>query len=77
MWKEHHPEGSTHVLPSVEEAVETVRRLCNANPDRPAYILATGSFRIVGGVLTILEGEGIGTEPSSSLDGTPRASPKS
>ena len=77
MWKEHHPEGSTHVLPSVEEAVETVRSLCSAKPDRPAYILATGSFRIVGGVLTILEGEGIGTEPSSSSENTLRASPRS
>ncbi|KAI9654942.1 MAG: Folylpolyglutamate synthetase [Bathelium mastoideum] len=64
-WRQNDPEGSIHVVPSIEEAVETVHELSEASAGRPVYILATGSFRLIGGVLTILEGEGIATEPSS------------
>lgn len=70
IWKEQHPEASIHVLPSIEEAIETVEQLCGTSTGRTAYILATGSFRLVGGVLTILEGEGIATESSSNPDRT-------
>ena len=65
-WKQNDPNGSTHVVPSVEDAVETARKVSAAAAGRSVYILATGSFRLIGGVLAVLEGEDIGSEPSTS-----------
>ncbi|KAF2753147.1 putative folylpolyglutamate synthase [Pseudovirgaria hyperparasitica] len=56
-WQLHDPEASTHVVASIEEAIATICDLNKANTGRPVYILATGSFRLIGGVLTILESE--------------------
>lgn len=61
------PDTSTHVVPSIEEAVSIVQGPNIADAGRPVYILATGSFRLVGGILTILEGEEIAKEPSTSM----------
>ncbi|KXT03418.1 hypothetical protein AC578_1571 [Pseudocercospora eumusae] len=65
-WKEADPESSAHVVRSIEEAVELARKTCKGQPGRSAHILVTGSFRIVGGALTILEGSGIATEASTT-----------
>jgi folylpolyglutamate synthase len=67
MWKKHHPEASTHVVSSLEEAVETARACSDAHAGRPVYIIATGSLRMIGGLLTVLEGETIATETLTSI----------
>ena len=64
-WTGNDPQASTHVLPSIEEVVDIVRQLSESST-RPVYILGTGSFRLVGGVLNLLEGEGVTTEPSTT-----------
>ncbi|KAF7185661.1 Folylpolyglutamate synthase [Pseudocercospora fuligena] len=65
-WNEADPKSSTHVVRSIEEAVELARKTCEGQPELRAHILVTGTFRIVGGALTILEGSGIATEASTT-----------
>ena len=52
-WKEADSNSSTHIVRSIEEAMELARKTCEAQPNRPAHILVTGTFRIVGGALTL------------------------
>ncbi|EME82440.1 uncharacterized protein MYCFIDRAFT_40211 [Pseudocercospora fijiensis CIRAD86] len=65
-WKEADPQSSAHVVRSIEEAVELAREICERQLERPAHILVTGTFRIVGGALTVLEGSSIATEASTT-----------
>jgi hypothetical protein len=55
------------VASSVVEAVEAAEAICRASPGRAAYILATGSFRLLGSLLAVMEGDVIATEPSTDL----------
>ena len=46
------PKESIHVLPSIEHAVNIVRRL-NASGDKPVDVLVAGSLHLVGGVIEV------------------------
>ncbi|KAI0722909.1 FolC bifunctional protein [Earliella scabrosa] len=46
------PKESIHVLPSIEHAVNVVRRL-NASGDKPVDVLVAGSLHLVGGVIEV------------------------
>ena len=54
IWAELDPSAVIHVLPNVQEAVELAVGL-GENYDE-AQVFVTGSFHLVGGVLSILEG---------------------
>jgi folylpolyglutamate synthase len=57
-WLTMDPNTKVAAVPSIEEAVEHVRRI-EAHA-RPLDVLVTGSFHLVGGMLSILEGEQYG-----------------
>ena len=46
------PKDNVHVLPSIEHAVNVVRKL-NASGDKPVDVLVAGSLHLVGGVIEV------------------------
>ncbi|OJK02997.1 hypothetical protein ASPACDRAFT_50421 [Aspergillus aculeatus ATCC 16872] len=57
VWKELDPDSEVAWLPSIEDAVDYVKEIHNGAFKEPgAEILVTGSFHLVGGVLSLIEG---------------------
>lgn len=64
-WKQLDPETDVVVAPTVEDAVDRVRAIGGGQVDTRTLI--TGSFHLIGGALTVLEGgEGFAHESISA-----------
>ena len=55
LWIELDPSATVHVIPTVQEAVDLVGDL--SEDHRGTQVFVAGSFHLVGGVLSILEGD--------------------
>ena len=53
-WRRLDPTSETMVVPSIQDAVEFIRRIDDGKTEIDVFV--TGSFHLVGGMVTVLEG---------------------
>ena len=56
VWQNLDPNTEVAALPSIEEAIDYVRDINGGAGE--TQVLVTGSFHLLGGVLSVLEGDG-------------------
>lgn len=55
VWHELDPDAEVAALPSIEDAIEYIRHIKGGAEE--ISVLVTGSFHLVGGALSVLEGD--------------------
>ena len=59
-WVQLDPDAAPVTVPTIEDAIDFIRNLGGGQMETD--ILVTGSFHLVGGILTLLEGEDFALE---------------
>ncbi|KAK5994661.1 Folylpolyglutamate synthase [Cladobotryum mycophilum] len=64
-WRRLDPSAEAVAVPTIEDAIEFIRKLDGGESE--IDVLVTGSFHLVGGALTLLEGKGFALKRISSI----------
>jgi folylpolyglutamate synthase len=65
-WKRLDPEAEVVTIPTIEDAREYVGKISDEQGE--VHTLVTGSFHLVGGFLSILEGEEFGLASTTKME---------